>query len=100
MFRYYFEEAFKGLYVGVFPSYSYLTITTSGYPQENQYSPSVFTDPSDQAALGAGGTYGYRFKLNNRFRINAFGSHQLFWHQTPDYKQQLHQFGIGLSYRF
>ena len=45
--RYYFKEAFQGLYVGVFGTYSYLTVKTSDYPQNSSYLPSIYTDPPD-----------------------------------------------------
>jgi len=98
--RYYFKEVYQGLYVGLFGTYTYLTITTSEYPESNQYNRDYSADPTDDFGLGGGLTYGYRFKLTSALRASAFGSHQLFWNDTPKYLQQDHQFGLGLDWAF
>jgi len=98
--RYYFKEAFRGLYVGVYGTYSYLTITTSGHPANYQYSTDYPADPSDDFGGGGGLTYGYRLKLTSALRVSAFGSHQLFWNDSPKYQQQDHQLGLGLNWAF
>jgi len=96
--RYYFKRAFKGIYVGAFGNYSYLTIETSNYPQDPGYLPDLYTDPSDDFYYGAGLTYGFRLKLIGSLYASAFGSHQFSRNST--YKgrdQQDHQFGLGLN---
>lgn len=99
--RYYFNSAFKGLFVGAFGSYSYLTITTSGYPQESGYLPDLYDDPSDDFYYGAGLTYGFRLKLTPSLRASAYGSNQFSWNSLyKDRKQQDHQFGLGLNWVF
>lgn len=99
-FRYYFKEAFRGLYVGAFGTYSYLTIKTADYPEDANYFPDLYSDPSDDFGLGGGLTYGYRLKLTSKLQVTAFGSHQLFWNSIPEYMQQDHQFGLGLNWLF
>jgi hypothetical protein len=99
--RYYFKRAFKGLYVGAFGNYSYLTIGTSDYPQDPGYLPDLYTDPSDDFYYGAGLTYGFRLKLTGSLYASAYGSHQFSRNST--YKgrdQQDHQFGLGLNWVF
>ncbi|MDO8365613.1 MAG: DUF3575 domain-containing protein [Saprospiraceae bacterium] len=98
--RYYLKDAFHGLFIGLFGNYSYLTITTSDYPQNLSYLPEIYSDPSDGYGIGGGLTYGYRLKLSSALQVSAFGSHQLFWRQSPDYMQQNHQLGLGLNWAF
>ncbi|MBC7776188.1 MAG: DUF3575 domain-containing protein [Phycisphaerae bacterium] len=97
-FRYYFKEAFRGLYVGAFGTYSYLTVKTSDYPKDSKYFPDLYSDPSDDFGLGGGLTYGFRYKLTSTLQVSAFGSHQLFWNDIPEFRQQDHQFGLGLNW--
>ena len=96
--RYYFNEAFKGFYLGIFGNYSYLTVKTSDFPEDPQYFPDLYLDPSDDFGAGGGITYGYRYKLTSALQISAFGSHQIYWSETPDFRQQDHQFGLGLNW--
>ena len=98
--RYHFKSVFRGLYVGIFCTYSYLTTTTSGHPGTSNYSVDYTADPSDDFGLGGGLTYGYRFKLTSALRVSAFGSHQMFWNDIPEFGQQDHQFGLGLNWVF
>lgn len=98
--RFYLNQAFRGLYVGVFGAYSYLTIKTSGYPENASYLPDIYTDPSDHSGGGFGVTYGYRLKINPSVRITLFGSHQLVSNQIPDYEQGNNQLGLGLNWLF
>ena len=98
--RYYFKETFQGLYVGVFGTYSYLTVATSDYPKAPSYLSDIYRDPSDHFGMGGGLTYGYRLKLTSALKASAFGSHQLLWNDTPKYQQQDHQWGLGLNWVF
>lgn len=99
--RYYFKNSFQGLYAGLFGSYSYLTIKTSGYPSDPNYFPDLYKDPSDDLYMGLGLTYGYRLKLGPRLQASAYGSNQWLWNSLfADRKQQDHQFGLGLSWIF
>lgn len=101
-FRYYFKNAYEGLYVGVFGAYSYQTITTSGYPTGSGYS-EVARDPQDRVWSGGGLTYGYRFKLVDKLLASVYGSHQFGWEFDKTQKQptqQIHQIGLGLGWVF
>lgn len=100
-FRYYFKEAFQGLYAGAFFTYSYLTITTADFPENKPNNYFAVADPSDDFGAGAGLTYGFRLKLTPALRASAFGSHQLFLDSFDKEKQQQdHQFGLGLNWVF
>lgn len=98
-FRYYFSEAPRGLYAGVFATYSYLTITTAGYPEDSGYF-SGYKDPGDEFAPGLGLTYGYRLKLNNHFQASIAGNTQMYWNDIPKHKQFNQELGLGLNWVF
>jgi hypothetical protein len=101
-FRYYFKNACKGLYVGVFGAYSCQTITTSGYPTDPGYS-EVERDPQDRVWYGGGLTYGYRIKVADKLLASVYGSHQFGWEFGLAQKQptrQIHQIGLGLGWLF
>jgi hypothetical protein len=97
--RYYFKRAFRGLYLGAFGTYTYTTVTTSGYPKDDERYTQIYVDPSDNLGVGGGLTYGFRLKLTKHLRASAYGSHQLFKYQeSPKPQQQNHQWGLGLSW--
>ncbi len=101
IFRYYWKEDLKGFYVGAFGVYSTLIALPKESPDVSSY-PTKTSKSAYKSAAGLGLTYGYRFNLTPRFKVSAFGNHQIVLSDLydDDGAHQDHQFGLGFSWMF
>lgn len=100
--RYYFRESLKGLYIGAFAAYGYLTTKARNYPDDPYYTQKALNAQADGFGLGGGLTYGYRLKLARSLQGSLFVTHQFLRMQNSEIlrDQYNNQVGLGLNWMF